>query len=443
METASKIKADDPVQILFVDDEKGVLQSLRRLFIDENYEVLLANSGEEALEILKYHFNVGVIVSDQRMPGMTGVDFLKRAKQIAPDSLRILLTGYADINAVVDAINKGGAYRYITKPWKDDDLIQTVREAEKYYSLSRRNRELQTVVEKQNAELKHWNSELEYMVQEQTLELQKNNKILEDLNVSLKRNFKNTIIVFSSLLELRDKKMINHSKNIAEISVKIARAMKLPGIDQEAITVSSLLHDIGKIGIPDIMLLKEFEEMDDREKKEYMLHPVRGQAAIDSVPTLRKAGILIRHHHEWFNGEGFPDSLAGEGIPLGSRVIAAADYFERTIRKMETDNDAAVALSHVKESIGSRIDPQIYPYLESAVHEMYAKMRANAGMAEKELSVNDIREGMLISRDVKSGTGVNLLARGTVLDTINIEAIRRYYELDPSTGGIFVVEEQE
>ncbi len=442
METVSNIKSRAPMAILFVDDEKNVLQSLRRLFMDEDYEVIIANSGEEGLEVLRQNPSIGLIVSDQKMPGLTGVDFLEKAKIIAPDALRILLTGYADINAVADAINRGGAYRYITKPWKDEELIQIIGEAARHYSLIMENRKLQAIVKKQNEELTDWNSQLEYYVQEQTLEIQKNNKELEKLNQSLKNNFKNSIMAFSSLLELRDKGTGNHSKNVAEISVMTAKSMGIPGNEVETITVAALLHDIGKIGIPDVLLIKEWEDMDNEGKKEYMQHPVRGQSAIDAVENLRKAGMLIRHHHEWFNGEGFPDKLKGDKIPVGSKIIAMADSFERTFRKTGVDNAMEVALHKIREGNGTKFDPEIYPFIESTIKEIHSKLKVKTGMVEMEFDVKDVKEGMVISRDVKSGTGIILLSKGTKLDMKSINALRRYYKLDPSKSGVFVLVER-
>lgn len=344
METANEIKPDAPVKILFVDDENSVLQSLKRLCLDDNYSIMLANSGEEALELLKNTSSIGLIVSDQRMPGMAGSEFLEKAKELLPDTVRILLTGYADINAVADAINKGGAYRYITKPWNDEELLQTIGDAVRRYSLIKENKRLQEIIRKQNEELKRWNSQLEYFVQEQTLEIQNKNKELEKLNEDLEKNFKNSILVFSGLIELRDRKTANHSKNVAELSVRTARAMNLSGKEIETITAAALLHDIGKIGIPDALLLKEEDEMDREALREYMRHPVRGQAAIDSVEDLREAGILIRHHHEWYNGTGFPDQLSGRKIPLGARIIAIADFTDKTIRDLDRDNAIETSL---------------------------------------------------------------------------------------------------
>jgi len=163
--------SEDPVRVLFVDDEENILRSIKRLFMEESYEILTANSGEEALKLLKDHQNIGLIVSDQRMPGMQGVDLLKQACDISPDTLRIMLTGYTDVNAAIEAINKGGAFQYIMKPWKDDELIQIVRDAVYRYSLTQENKRLAEIVRKQNEELKQWNDQLQYRVQQQTIEI--------------------------------------------------------------------------------------------------------------------------------------------------------------------------------------------------------------------------------------------------------------------------------
>lgn len=432
------------MEILFVDDEKNVLHSLRRLFMDEDYEVIVANSGEEALEILRVNPNIGLIVSDQRMPGLTGVDFLEKAKEIVPDAIRILLTGYADINAVADAINRGGAYRYVTKPWKDEELIQVIGEAVQHYSLRKENKRLNEIVKKQNLELKNWNSQLEFFVQEQTLEIQKKNKELESLNENLKNNFKHTIRAFSTLLELRDRKTGSHSKNVAELSVKIARRMNLPEKDREMITVAALLHDIGKIGIPDAMLLRDFDDMDKEAKKEYMQHPVRGQAAVDSVEDLRGAGVLIRHHHEWFNGHGYPDGLAGGKIPMGARIIAIADFVDKTMRELEGESAFEIVLEKTGNWLGTRFDAQLYPHVESEIKSVYSVTlpKTRGRTIEVELNINDVKEGMILSRDVQSGTGLILLSRGTILNAKSLSGLRRYYQLDPSRTGVFVALER-
>ncbi|MEW6218811.1 MAG: response regulator [Thermodesulfobacteriota bacterium] len=157
--------------ILFVDDEKNILRTLQRLFMDEPYRILLANSGPEGLALLEQGERPAVIVSDQRMPGMGGVEFLTKAQALAPDSIRMVLTGYADINAAVDAVNLGGASRYLLKPWHDDDLRLVIRDAVARFDLERANRELTFQLTDQNRQLEELTAELEERVQLRTREL--------------------------------------------------------------------------------------------------------------------------------------------------------------------------------------------------------------------------------------------------------------------------------
>lgn len=434
----NEIKTEAPVKVLFVDDEENILRSIKRLLIEESYETLTAGSGEEALKLLRNHQDIGLIVSDQRMPGMQGVDLLKQASEISPDTLRIMLTGYADINAAIDAINRGGACRYITKPWRDDELIQIIREAVHRYSLTRENKRLTEIVRKQNEELKSWNDQLQYFVQEQTIEIQNKNKELQEMNRKLRENFKKSILAFSELIELRNRAVRNHSKNVAEISLKVATKMAVSGEEMEILTAASLLHDIGKIGIPDVLLLKDFEEMNPDEQKEYMLHPIRGQIAVDSIEDLRRAGTLIRHHHEWYNGTGFPDGLREKEIPLGSKIIAMADFVDRTFGKIQGDNAFELTLNKVKEELDKRFDHKLYPYLEASFKEIYSNILPKTGEIEMELYPIDLRVGMVLSKDVRSGTGLLLLSKGMKFNEINIQSLKRYYQLDPSKKGIFV-----
>ena len=160
-----------PVQVLCVDDEENILRSLRRLFIDEEFEIITALSGQEGLEVLATTQNVGVIVSDQRMPGMLGSEFLHACRTAAPDAVRILLTGYSDLTSTIDAINKGGLSRYLGKPWNDEELLMVVRDAVKQYALILENRRLNTIVQQQNEELQEWNRNLKARVLKQTKSL--------------------------------------------------------------------------------------------------------------------------------------------------------------------------------------------------------------------------------------------------------------------------------
>lgn len=162
---------EDSIRILFVDDERNVLNSLQRLFMDEEYEIVTASSGQEGLEMLEQSGNFQLIVSDFRMPSMNGVEFLSEVCRRWPETERMILSGYADTAAIVAAINEGQIYKFIAKPWNDDELLLTVREAVDRYDLKARNRRLVAELSASNAELNKMNNQLNILVDERVKEV--------------------------------------------------------------------------------------------------------------------------------------------------------------------------------------------------------------------------------------------------------------------------------
>ena len=421
-------------RILFVDDEENVLRSLKRLFMSEDYEVLTALSGPDGLAVLK-EVEVPVIVSDQRMPVMTGAEFLEKSRELSPDSVRIILTGYADVEAAIGAINRGGAYRYVSKPWNDNELLLVIKDAFDKYRLVKENKYLTELTIQQNDELKKWSTELEFYVQQHTIELTNQNKELKKLNAKLKNNVSEVLASLSGLIELRNRSMRNHSNNVALLSKSIAEEIGLTALEIETIAVGAQLHDIGKIGAPDIILIKNIDELSPDEMAEYVKHPIRGQAAIDGIEDFRGPGILVRHHHEWYNGKGFPDGLKGDKIPIGARIISIADRFDRTLQGEMRSIDTA--LVQIKSMLASQFDAALYAPLEKAARKLFSSIISN-DIVEIELNTKNLFPGMVLSRDVSTGTGLLLLRKGSVLNDKNIETLKRAVYLDPSKSGIFV-----
>lgn len=431
------IRTKNPV--LFVDDEENILSSLRRLFADEEFDIITANSGEEGLGVLKGNPDISLIVSDQRMPGMGGVEFLEKARKLTPLAPRIILTGYADMTVALDAINKGEAYRYITKPWQDDELVEIVKDAVHKYQLIKENKRLTGVVTQQNKKLKQWNSRLEKHVQQQTTEIRTKSLELEELYKKLRKDFESLIAAFSGLIELRDQGSGKHLKNVAEISAAMIKKMKLPPKETESIIVAALLHDLGKIGIHDVLFIKDFNDMNSEERNKYMLHPLKGAMALESVESLKTAAKLIKHHHEEYNGTGFPDNLTGDKIPLGSRIIAMADFFDRTIRKNRGGDVIKLALKKVKKEVGRKFDPELYPPFKDAVTDIYKRILARIALddeIELELFPKDLQAGMVVTRNIE--TDILLLTSETVLTNHTIQILKQYYNINSAKSGIFV-----
>jgi len=435
---------DEPARpiVLFVDDEDNILKALQRLTMDEEFDTEIANSGDAALRKLTTLQDVALIVSDQRMPGMNGAEFLQQSRQLAPDAIRMLLTGYSDISAAADAINKGGASRYLNKPWQDEDLLQTLRGAVETWRLSSENKRLQVIVQAQNEELKQWNENLKNRVLQQTTAIRKKADDLNEALIQLKHNYNGIISAFSNLVEMQGQRMQQHARNVAELATSAAREYGLMPEEIEIIRTAALLHDIGEIGIPDRVLEKSQEYMTQDDLQLYSQHPVRGQMAIDSIVDLRPAGVLIRHHHENYNGTGFPDRLKGDQIPIGARILAYADQLDRAVAN--GGDTAEQALARVELGLSIKLDPGLQRVFRKIARYAYFTMPEvdpNATV-ELELRPEELRNGMLLTRDVLSGTGLMLLNKGVTLDAVKIEAIQRYYQLDPPQRGIWALVHQ-
>ncbi|MDY6822281.1 MAG: response regulator [Thermodesulfobacteriota bacterium] len=444
--------------ILLVDDESQVLNSLKRLFRKEKqYAVYTAASGQEGLSRLKeMETPVSLIVSDQRMPGMSGSEFLEQAKALCPDAIRFMLTGYSDLNAIVDAVNKGEIHRYITKPWNDDDLKLQIRQAIRQYELVEENKRLQEVTKQQNIKLYKLGRNLEKKVQERTAKLTEKYRELEFLNKELEFNLFNTVRAFAAIMDVAIPHLKGHGKRVGAFARDVAVQLNMPEDEMKDIDIASLLHDIGKIGSPSSVISKTPKNMDDETLARYKKHPAMGQQVVAFIPRLESVGQIIRHHHERFDGKGFPDGLSEDAIPLGARIVSVTDSYDMIISlgteknayvsaylksrdianpDMETDELLKqAAIHHIKVNAFSAFDPDV---VKSAIEVL--KGRGTVLKAEKDVDVTDLVPGMTISRTLYTNSGRFLLPYHTVLTTTTIDKLKAIHNND-AIGTIYVEE---
>ncbi len=426
--------------VLCVDDETSILRALRRLLMDEECAVEIASSGAEGLRLLSELDldQVALIVSDQRMPEMTGVEFLQQAKEQAPNALRVMLTGYADLEATMDAVNKGQIWRYLTKPWDDKQLILLVRDALKQYQLARENERLQMVVREQNEELKSWNERLKQRVLEQTDRIRQKSEDLARSNKLLRSSIDHVLESFACMIELRDKSLRHHARNTAAIAEKMAEWSRMSPEEVRQVRAAALLHGVGKLGMDDLILKKHEQDLSEEERKIYEQFPIRSQTALGPIAELQEAGVLIRHLLERFDGEGGPDQLEGDAIPLGSRILALAERLDRDMN--ETSDSLDIVLARMKNDLGSRFDPALFKFLQDSARIHYSALNSVLENAtRKECGPAMLRPGMMILRDVYSGTGLLLLKKGVVLNEGNIKALKRYYDIDAPEQDVLVL----
>lgn len=414
-------------RILCVDDEPSILSALRRVFRPHGHQVFIANSGREGLELLERE-PVDLVISDMRMPEMDGARFLEQVRERWPDTKRILLTGFADIESTVAAINRGKIWCYIAKPWNDQELVATVEQALEHRRLAAENAHLNELTQRQNDELKELNASLEQKVVERTAQLADALKSVETAHGQLRQAFLATVQMFSGLVELRGGKLAGHSRRVADTARRLSEQMNLSEAEQQSIFLAALLHDIGKIGLPDKLLNSPFNSLTQQERKEMMTHPLKGQQLLMAVEQLAEAAILVRHHHELFNGKGYPDQLVGLAIPLGARILALANDYDAlqcgTLTLHEHTQIEAQQL--IQKERGLRYDPAV-------VDTFFAMLIEEAKKHPQELSlrVAQLKSGMVLSRDLLHRDGYILLPKGR---TLNGETITRLAALETAEG---------
>ncbi len=410
-----------PVQtagvILFVDDESNILSAMKRLFHRSGYHILIAESGQAALTLLE-STPVDLIISDMRMPVMSGAELLQKVRTHWPQTVRILLTGYSDMHSTISAINEGQIHRYIAKPWNDDDLLVAVKDVFERKALESEKNRLEALTARQNEELKSLNATLEHKVAERTIEL-------THANDRLKRNHLHTIKTFSHLIELRGGHLVGHARKVADLAKKTARVIGLDEAKTQEVFIAGLLHDIGHIGFSDQLLSKPVTKMTPEELTRYQLHPVFGEQSLMGLDDMQTVASLIRSHHERHDGNGFPDRLEGEAIPMGARILSVIETYEDLLSGHVVINGMteAEALTLIKRGSGSQFDPLVVkafiPLIEKPV----------SPQAKTTMSINtdELKPGMVLGADFLSDEGALLLAVDHVLTQELIGRIR-YFE---------------
>jgi putative two-component system response regulator len=299
--------------VLFVDDEEYVLNAVARLFIGSEWRILRAAGAEEALLIIGKE-EIAVLVSDNLMPGIKGVELLSRVKSVSPNTVKILMTGHADIPTAIEAINRGEVFRFVVKPWDNAVLVNTVTEGIERYRLLK----------------------------------------------SLRINDEAVTRSLAQTIELKDPYTRGHCDRVAEYALLLAKTLLLSDEMQKGIIYGSWLHDCGKIGVPEA-ILNSPEKLTEKEWVTIKQHPAWGADVARQAELSPVVINVIQFHHERWDGEGYPSGAAGEDIPLEARIVTIADVFDamtsdRPYRKAFSQAESRRIMTDIA---GTTLDPEI------------------------------------------------------------------------------------
>jgi response regulator RpfG family c-di-GMP phosphodiesterase len=383
------------MNILLVDDDATTLALLKKSIKKWGYTPATAANGREALDHIANN-HVDIIVSDWLMPEMNGLEMCKKVRELnLKRYVYIILISAQDTRMDVVRGLKGGVDDYIVKPVNLDEL----------------------------------HARIEIGARIVKLEHELNQKFL-----AIKRNYYQSIHMFTQLLETYDKRLGSHCRRVGKLSLNLAkRHPDIPPEDYPVIEATGLLHDIGLIGLPKTLVTKTVTEMTGEEKTLYHSHPERGEMILSQVDLLLPVSRLIRMHHEQINGRGFPDNLNDEQLPVGALLVGAASIYDDLIHRSNITHEEIP--ERLQQYRGYQIDSVIVDLL---LEINLSQMQTRADQTARRISLDRLKEGMVLSKDVRMKTGAFVMSANTIIDDSSIQKLKRYFELGNITDKVYI-----
>ena len=429
--------------VLLVDDEESILNSLRRLLRGQPYDVLLAGSGAQALEIMAAQ-PVDLVMTDARMPAMDGATLLAETHRLYPATSRILLTGYADLTMIIKAINEGQIHRYISKPWNDDELLLILRQSLEHQFSDRERLRLEQLTREQNDQLKALNATLEKRVLSRTSELQQTADMLDLAYDELKRSYVTGTEVFSLLANLRLPKEKQTNRPLIELIRVYCRAQSMDESSVRDLTMAAALYNVGKLSWTDRMMIAPADLLHSTDRELYRTYPTQSESLLMTLEPMKDAARIIRHHQERWDGSGFPDHLKGDGIPFGSRLLKLAVDFIELQRGLilERQMNSDEALLYIRKYAGRLYDPDMVEDFVQACAAFLSDVTLGDPTV-KVLGTRELAEGMILARNLNADNGMLLLNAGKVLNLPLVDKLIAFEAMEGARYSVFIKEPED
>lgn len=419
--------ADETYKILIVDDEEPNRRLLSRCLTCDQYTLYTAENGIDALELVKT-ISPDLVLLDVSMPIMDGYEVCRTIKA-AETTKKIPVIFVTAMQKIDDEASgfEAGAVDYITKPINAAAVQARVRA---HLSL----KGAQDAADDWNSNLKKRLLQSVATIREKTRAL-----VSAEERASGLHGYLLTVELMSGAFEMMENRHGVHARAVSELAGDAARKMNLGAEAVAKIRLAGLMHDVGTLGGIRGLSVKLETDMSANELGKFHNHPALGQELFKSFEKLHDVGEMVMFHHEAFDGSGFPDGLKGDGIPLGARLVAIADFIEKAASSVSGEH-AEYSLMKARLHAGTLLDPSLIPYFSSITRILYFEGKKSGTTGEVEVPHNELFSGMQLSRDLSSEAGVLLLQKGDTLDAAGISLIRRSSHMSGSSeGGVWVM----
>lgn len=421
-DTAVEPTKSDKLTLLLLDDEVEITNALQRL-LRKDYDVVPFNDGMQAIQHILNN-PVDLIISDMRMPLMDGAEFLAQVRNVQPDAVRILLSGYSDMESTIKAINVSGIFTYIAKPWDNDNIKLSLAKAAEYYRLKKESKTLAKNLSISNKKLAELNQSLEKQVSKRTEALQKtmaaNKNLLHDI-----------IDMMAASIEFRTGSGVGHMKRIALQCRGLAKVLGLEDAELRRIHLCGLLHEFGLIGLSD-------EKLAAKNEADWHAHPVIGAKMMGRISRFIPLVPIILHQNENFDGTGVPELFKGKDIPIGSRILRIVKDFDYLVvgNKNHKKLPFAVAEVWMRERAGKYYDPEI---LTAFFNLMKNRLPENTLEMEYTITLRQAKIGDTLAEDLVLPNGHIMLKSGFQLIQETLIKLRETEENLDTTITLFIL----
>lgn len=422
---------DNSIQmtVLCVDDESNILKSLKRLLYKQNFTLLLAESGQQALELLGQN-DVHLVMSDMKMPQMSGAELLEKVATHYPNTYRILLTGYADVESTIDAVNKGKIHKYLQKPWDNDDIIEAVNEGLNHAKVKLENIRLNALVKKQNSVLKELNHNLEDKVQLRTKQIRFAMRKIE-------RNNNATQKVLYNFISINPNLDGGFANSVSLMAKRMAEILELTKEEVKDITYAALLCEVGLLGLDPSIYTQPFNELKYNLQQEYIQQTEMAQLILSPATHLHVVSDILTYQFECCDGSG-PNKLDMTQIPTGAKILAVArDFWRYSLGRITgTCMDHTEVRTEMKKHQGKQYDPQVLAILLNNPDIISDEF------IEKSIASSELKSGMVLKYNLLNDEHILLLPEGHVFSETTITKLKNF-EKSLSSPLALIVEETE